>query len=126
MSADPIGLRGGINLFSYVLNNAIRLIDPTGLRSKNPSLCSAACVADFLLNAALGAAWPYNPLEFQPFELLTGDIPLSGVVSIDVVGFSGAMASIPFGLRGKYMQIASAMMSLWDCQARCQDCQPIK
>ncbi|MBK7951645.1 MAG: RHS repeat-associated core domain-containing protein [Deltaproteobacteria bacterium] len=32
ISADPIGQRGGVNLYSYVANNPISLIDQAGLR----------------------------------------------------------------------------------------------
>ena len=33
MSEDPIGLRGGLNLFLYVSNNPIKLNDPSGTQS---------------------------------------------------------------------------------------------
>lgn len=33
ISADPIGLAGGINLFAYVLNDPVNFIDPWGLKT---------------------------------------------------------------------------------------------
>jgi RHS repeat-associated protein len=32
LTPDPIGLRGGLNLFAYVLNNPVNMIDPEGLK----------------------------------------------------------------------------------------------
>jgi RHS repeat-associated protein len=36
ISEDPIGLLGGINLYSYVGNNAVNFVDPLGLQSSDP------------------------------------------------------------------------------------------
>jgi hypothetical protein len=37
ISADPIGIYGGINLYAYIQNDPINAVDPYGLLSQTPS-----------------------------------------------------------------------------------------
>lgn len=37
ISEDPIGYRGGLNLYTYVRGNPVRFVDPSGLRGSIPS-----------------------------------------------------------------------------------------
>jgi RHS repeat-associated protein len=39
MSGDPIGFRGGLNLYAYVTENPALLIDPSGLRPRFHQVC---------------------------------------------------------------------------------------
>ena len=53
ISQDPIGLRGGINLYAYAGNNPTTLRDPSG---KNPAIAVAGCV----IGAGAGALAYYE------------------------------------------------------------------
>ncbi|MBU1043186.1 MAG: RHS repeat-associated core domain-containing protein [Candidatus Omnitrophica bacterium] len=44
ISRDPIGTRGGINLYGYVDGNPIILIDPTGKMSGMPKQCTVTTI----------------------------------------------------------------------------------
>lgn len=49
VSRDPIGIKGGLNIYTYVYNNAILLIDIFGLGSyeKNMQQCADNCAKNF-------------------------------------------------------------------------------
>ncbi|MBK7951643.1 MAG: hypothetical protein IPK00_23455 [Deltaproteobacteria bacterium] len=57
ISADPIGQRGGVNLYEYAHSNPASLTDPTGEIAFLPFIAAAAYAAialDFALNADVG------------------------------------------------------------------------
>lgn len=71
ISEDPIGLAGGINLYSYVLNDPLSGLDPLGLKFSFPpgvrtgvgrlgKIGAAALAAGFLINQILGPASEIN------------------------------------------------------------------
>ena len=57
LTPDPIGLEGGINLFSYVANNPLRLFDINGLAPIVAPSCPAgdkAKIEEALTRATMG------------------------------------------------------------------------
>ncbi|NDY43553.1 RHS repeat-associated core domain-containing protein [Dissulfurirhabdus thermomarina] len=58
ITPDPIGLSGGVNLFSYVQNNPINFIDPTG------EFLATGTVA-FIYYVAIPVATRYGPVAYR-------------------------------------------------------------
>ena len=74
VSEDPIGFRGGINLYAYVGNNPVNLIDPHGLSPECPD-CVEKCLrdnygdlADYALKASIFGLTSAAGLELAAYS----------------------------------------------------------
>jgi len=54
LSADPIGFAGGLNLYTYVGNNPVTRVDPSGLWPDSPSTAMTNALATGDIETALG------------------------------------------------------------------------
>src|SRR5689334_16863295 len=49
ISKDPIGFQGGINVYAYVLNNPVNLVDPFGLKPGDVFMSPEEAVTDAIV-----------------------------------------------------------------------------
>jgi RHS repeat-associated protein len=96
ISEDPIGVKGGINLYAYAENSPVTLRDPNG---KNP-LAIAGC----LLGAGAGA-FAYHEMAGRKASL--GGYALSAAAGCGL----GALAG--FGLAGLLPEVAAPTSVFW-------------
>lgn len=67
LTEDPIGMRGGLNLYSYVVNNPLSFVDPLGLSLQSFSMAFAcgfaqALIPAIVIGAAVGLGLAFLPM----------------------------------------------------------------
>nr|WP_318035792.1 RHS repeat-associated core domain-containing protein [Ralstonia pseudosolanacearum] len=118
VSRDPIGERGGINLYSYVAGNPVTRTDKIGLATDGKPLNSLNCdalkkIVEFEKeNGKVATVLQYNPFNFSEDAVaLDASFPsVGGPVSIDWMMRSagGGMTSMPIGNMVSYLAQKSA------------------
>ena len=111
LTPDPIGIRGGINLFSYVLNNPINSFDMLGLKTTYTirSLSAAQLIAGEQIGLATAKTECENGKYYEAKYLVIGtiigasvNINLSAIINTMIKNISSSTIAKSFTLDSNY------------------------
>ena len=116
LQTDPVGYVAGANLYAYVGNDPLNLIDPEGLRALDAvqagltaaSFCPSLCGSGFaLLDAAISAArGNYLEAGISAAAAVAGVFSDAGAVKLAAIGAVGAARAATTGSNVVYRGLA--------------------
>ena len=82
VSADPAGIKDGLNGYAYVRNNPLKFIDPNGAQSDNPKKAASGSVtrpkSKFIDRLARGRVGQWIRAAAVNIGIMSGDVPGTG------------------------------------------------